>query len=286
VCHRLATFPLLRRGVVKTRVQTAAIIGSALALVAPMLAAGVWDTKPYNMWTDRELKEVLTDSPWAGKGAITYIRTQGATSPAIEEVALVSWASALPMRQGAVREQVAVGTTLSAEVESALARPLEVYGIAVRVSGGMGSSGYARNVAAMQAETFLMREGKPPIRAFNSEGRMLDKDGKVVEMPAPPPAGSGAPGQGGGAATPGGQPRGFGGGGGGGGRPANRDGSSLLLFAFPKSDAITLADKEVEFVTKLCAPSFGPAAPGQACQYNVRKKFKLKDMVLKGELAL
>ena len=252
-------------------------------------AAEVWDTKPYNTWTDSELKQVMSDSPWAGKGGITYIRTQGATSPAIEEVALVSWVSALPMRQGAVREQVAAGTTLPPEVESALAKPLEVYGIAVRVSGGMGSSGYARNVAAMQAETFLLREGKPPIRAFNSEGRMLDKNGKVVEMPAPPPRGSGAPGQGGGAAPPGGQPGGFGGGGGGGGggRSANRDGSSLLLFAFPKSDAITLDDKEVEFVTKLCAPSFGPAVPGQqACQYNVKKKFKLKDMVVKGALAL
>jgi hypothetical protein len=80
---------------------------------------------------------------------------------------------------------------------------------------------------------------------------------------------------------------GFGGGGRGVGGPAG--GASLLLFAFPKSDAITLADKEVEFVTRLCGPSFGgggASGGGGACQYNVKKKFKLKDMAIKGELAL
>ena len=75
-----------------------------------------------------------------------------------------------------------------------------------------------------------------------------------------------------------------------------------MLFSFAKTDAITLADKEVEFVTKLCSQGFGRGAPGAGapgagapggqaagasnCQLNVKKKFKLKDMVVKGELAL
>jgi hypothetical protein len=93
-----------------------------------------------------------------------------------------------------------------------------------------------------------------------------------------------------------------------------------MTFRFPR-DPITLADKEVEFVSKLCGSGGGgfppilsdgpqlnfegaqqrgvggvsadfggvpvPAA-GQApaCNYNVKKKFKLKDMVVNGELAL
>ena len=98
--------------------------------------------------------------------------------------------------------------------------------------------------------------------------------------------------------------------------------SSLLTFRFPR-DPITLADKEVEFVTKLCgggggalptiptdflqlnsaAPQRGggvggfpgdlggippsPSTPqGSACNYIVKKKFKLKDMVVSGELLL
>jgi hypothetical protein len=39
-------------------------------------------------------------------------------------------------------------------------------------------------------------------------------------------------------------------------------------------------------VTKLCGPSFGRGGQAPACQYNVKKKFKIKDMVLKGEPAL
>ena len=72
-----------------------------------------------------------------------------------------------------------------------------------------------------------------------------------------------------------------------------------MLYMFPKTDAITIADKEVEFVTKLCSRGFGggggrgaapgaspAAAPASNCQYNVKKKFKLKDMMYNGELAL
>lgn len=92
-----------------------------------------------------------------------------------------------------------------------------------------------------------------------------------------------------------------------------------MTFRFPR-DPITLDDKEVEFVTKLCGrptlppilipqnpqlnlgavpqrgagatPDFPINNQGQAagqlpeCNYNVKKKFKLKDMVVNGELTL
>jgi hypothetical protein len=96
-------------------------------------------------------------------------------------------------------------------------------------------------------------------------------------------------------------------------------GSALLVFSFPKSEAITLADKEVEFVSKLCSQSFGGFGGGggggavpqngplfsmqggggggrggqagganatPACNLTIKKKFKLKDMAVKGEPAL
>jgi hypothetical protein len=50
------------------------------------------------------------------------------------------------------------------------------------------------------------------------------------------------------------------------------DGASLL-FTFPRTSAISLDDKEVEFVTKIGA-------------MEVRRKFKLKDMVFQGKLEL
>ena len=45
------------------------------------------------------------------------------------------------------------------------------------------------------------------------------------------------------------------------------------MYRFPKTDAITLDDRDVEFVTKLSG-------------IDVKKKFKLKDMVFDDQLAL
>ena len=281
-------------------------------------AAATWQTKPYYTWTDVELKEVLTDSPWADKGTISYFVPaggipKGGSPQAIEDVALVSWVSALPLRQAGVRQQIPVGVAPPKETEDALAQPAQAYVLAVKVSGGNGSSGYANGTKVMQGETFLLREGKPPIAAVQSEGRALDKDDKVVETPAP-----GAPrGAGGGGAPQGALPangpffsmqRGGGGGGGGfpgggggigapqGGGNRSRGVASLLVYVFPKTDAVTAADKEVEFSSKLCTAAFGarPGAPAggaepsptATCRFNVKKKFKLKDMVYNGALAL
>jgi hypothetical protein len=257
-------------------------------------AAEVWESKPFNTWTADELKKVLTNSPWAGKGGVTYTRARGASSQPIEDSAIITWNSALPMRQALAREQLGVMTEVPKEVDAFLAETPGIYVVSLKISGGMGSSGYAAQVAAIQKETFLLRDDKDPIPAIQAEGRVLDKDGKVVEMPAPgarrggaapggaPPAGGGAPqfsalpgaaapqrgGGGGGGAPPGG---GFGGGRGfGGGVPG---GSSVLVFGFLRTDPIVLADKEVEFATKVG-------------QYTVKRKFKLKDMVFKGELGL
>ena len=47
----------------------------------------------------------------------------------------------------------------------------------------------------------------------------------------------------------------------------------VVEFSFPRSESIVLEDREVEFVTKLG-------------QFDVKKKFTLKDMVFKGKLEL
>ena len=55
---------------------------------------------------------------------------------------------------------------------------------------------------------------------------------------------------------------------------AQQAGTDLVLaFGFPRTDAITLQDKDVEFVTKL-----GPL--------EIKKKFSLKDMMFHGQLEL
>ena len=54
---------------------------------------------------------------------------------------------------------------------------------------------------------------------------------------------------------------------------ANAEKTMTMYFLFPRSEAITLEDKEVEFVTKL-----GPL--------EIKRKFKLQDMVFAGKLEL
>ena len=49
--------------------------------------------------------------------------------------------------------------------------------------------------------------------------------------------------------------------------------SVVVLCYFPRTDPITLEDKDVEFITKL-----GPM--------EIKKKFKLEDMMFAGQLAL
>jgi hypothetical protein len=323
------------------------IAGLGLWILAGALLAGaeIWD-KPFNTWTDMELKQVLSGSPWAGKGSIARINSKGGAQQPLEEVALVTWFSALPMRQAAVRAQIKAGAPVPPESDAQLKQELPMYTIAVKVSGGNSPTAYARATAASQPETFLLRDGKPPLAAAQAEGKVFDKDGKPVETPTGPPRGGGFGAPRGGAVPQngpalsiqqgggGGGGRGGAGGFGGGGGRGLQGGTALLLYSFPKTDPITLADKEVEFVTKLCGGfgGFGggggggggaPGAPpvgggdlqlssvpqrggggggggvggggggGQAsrgatssCSLSVKKKFKLKDMAIKGALDL
>jgi hypothetical protein len=288
--------------------------------LASVSGAPSWMSKPYNTWTDAELKEVLNDSGWASKGSITYSTARGGNSQPIEDTALISWVSAKPLREASVRQQLGATPTPSKEAEAVLAATMNFYLVSVKVSGGGSSGSYGSAAARMQAETFLMRDGKPPIAAVQSEGRALDKEGKIIEPPAPrgggpgaPPAAPGAapvapaPGRsqqmqvlpssaaaafqrgGGGGGFPGG---GFPGGGAGGFGGGQRGVASVMIYVFPKTDPITIDDKEVEFVSKLCGAGFGGrgaaggGAPAGNCTLNVKKKFKLKDMLYNGELAL
>jgi hypothetical protein len=242
----------------------------AWALMCVVLgAADIWEAKPFASWSDKEVKELLSDSPWAGKASLTHTRPGGG-SPAIDDTVIVSWTSALPMRQANVREAIGLNGTVTADHQAFLSQEQPAYVIALKIEGMSAMA--ARVVAPIAKETTLRRGKKPPIPVAQANSVALDRDGKVVEMPArgapggAPQAGDAPPaGRGGGGGGRGGF-GGFGGGFGGGG-------STIVVFAFPKTDPITLDDKEVELVSRIG-------------QYNVKKKFKLKDMVVNGQLAL
>ena len=347
----------------------AGVASAWLVAFASLTAANVWESKPFNTWTAEELNKVLTSSPWAGKASLTYVQSQ---SQAIQETAIVSWASAPVMRQALARQEYGATPEVPKDAEALIARTPAYYIVTVKIAKGTNSGSHASRATQMLDETFLVLKGKPPIPASQAEGEVVGADGQ----PAPPRPGTpgaqggsagpvafafaaapdqrggsgGGGGQGGGGGTGGGAGRsggtsggtsgggtggsgmggssgmgGMGGTSGGGSRGAQTGGGgrggasgtsqALIIFRFAR-EPISIEDKEVEFVTKLCGGGgFGgggraPAPPPDAglqfelaagaqrsggggrsgstpaCNYNVKKTFKLKDMVFMGALAL
>jgi hypothetical protein len=232
-------------------------------------AAGVWETKPFTQWSDKELEKVLTDSPWAGKAALTHARAGAGLGSVPDWKIVVALRSALPMKQAFVRSDIGVNGTPTAQHQQMLAAEEGLY--VVSISGLPRSLGPQLQKVADAAR--LTPRGKEGIGATQGSMIMIDKDGRPIARVAP-----GAPQRmlvvpvaqrGGG--------RGGGGGGAiGGGFAAPEDKSGItatLILGFPKDHPIVADDQEFEFSTVLGA-------------YNLKKTFKLKDMMFMGALAL
>ena len=210
--------------------------------VAGLAAANFWDTKTYSEWSEKEVQEMLSDSPWARKLSVVIPipprasednlagRGGGADDgggrggrggfpvPSPQLKLVITWRSAQPVRQALIR--LPNGAT-SASVDQAplLERP-EYYMITL---AGVPTR-YTRATATATTTTFLRPGKKAPIAL--AQGGM----------------------QAGGATL-------------------------TMIFAFPRTNPITLEDKEVEFVTTLGT-------------IEIKKKFNLKELVFNGELEL
>jgi hypothetical protein len=223
-----------------------------------VLGAEIWETKPFMTWSENEVKDVLTDSPWSktvqvvlnsiGRGGGGGIESEGGrgggggggeggdaestgggggrrgagSTPILapQMRLLVSWRSARPMKQALVRNALGLGGIVSSTDQEILERDEDLY--VISMSGLPVRFGNAVN--AMPAQTLLRRNGKPPIPVLEVGDQQLQNE-------------------------------------------------VIVLFTFSKDDAIRLEDKEVEFVTKVN-------------QFDVKKKFTLKDMVVRGKLEL
>ena len=253
------------------RTVKAVVILWAVA-VALASAAEVWETKPFPEWSDKDIEKLMNDSPWAGKASLTHAAGGGERGPVPEWKVIVAVRSALPIRQAFVRRSLGPGVAPTPEVEKILATSPTIYVIAL---GGFSRMQQMALGKAGQA-TVLKPKGKDPIPASAGSVMLLDKDGNPMPTPAPrgrqasagdlqiltvAQRGGGGFGGGGG---------GVGGGGGFGG--ANDGSTAMLIVEFPKTTAITAADGEVEVATVVD-------------RYNVKKTFKLKDMMFQGSFA-
>ena len=193
------------------------VLASTLAL-----ASNFWETKPFTDWSDRELQQLMSDSPWSRKVSVVLNAPGRAGSLAMpaQLKLTISWRSSLPMKQALVRNQVGIDRPIPSDSQLLLERQEEFYIVSV---SGLPLS-YSRATGTLKTETFLQRERRAPISPSST-----------VIQPV-------------------------------------KD-TLMLVFAFPRSDEITLKDKDVEFVTRVG-------------EIEIRKKFNLKSMVFHGELEL
>lgn len=237
----------------------AVLFATFVAGVTVYAAAGVWESKPFTDWTDKETQAVLSDSPWAGKGSLTNVRSGGSFSPVPDWKVTVTWRTALPIRQALLRLQIGQGGKVMADQQAVLTASEPNYIVMIEGLPAM----YAAMMQTIGPQTTLLRDGKPPITAVQGATEVRDKEGNIIAAPAPVPPPAAAAGA-----------AGRGGRGGFGAAPIKDDGSTAtLMFGFPRADPITTADKEVEFSTTVGA-------------YHLKRKFRLKDMVINGEPAL
>jgi hypothetical protein len=234
----------------------------ALLLVAAfcLYAADFWDSKPYTEWNEKEVLKFLEGSPWADrvnvrtgqKGVIaTSEDGKGNIMGEIEVPVSLWWQSAVPIKQALARRQELIGSPTAANAKAIIERQEPYYVLYV---GGLPGSlrAAAQDTEKLTAETSLKVKGKPDLKP-----KEIQTPGAAAPAAKGGPAGGGAPGGG----------KGFGGGKGLGG------GNIDLYFLFPRDAALTAADKEAEFITKLG-------------NITVRKKFKLSDMMFNGKFEM
>ena len=113
------------------------VLGLTAMACAVLAAADFWETKPFTMWSDQELQQVTTDSPWAKK---IVIAAAGRAGGAPDTPVVISWRSALPMKQALVRMQIGLGGALTPQARALLDQKetgyvVSVEGLPARLAG-------------------------------------------------------------------------------------------------------------------------------------------------------
>jgi hypothetical protein len=240
-------------------------IALALLLFACCLfAADVWQSKPYTEWTDKDLQKMMTNSPWA-RGA--SVSTGAPTPPALGggggggrgggrggSSGGEDSAPAPISEKGGGSSAPAPGSGSSANVvarwQSAL--PLKQAFVRLKYGAKAAESDDAKLLLDRQETSYLivvtgparlLGRGTPEeLKKALADNTFLSSRTKAETKPTAL-------------------------------QISVNKGMMDVLFSFPRMDAYSLDDKEVEFSTK-----FGDSV--------LKYKFRLKDMVFNGKLEL
>ena len=236
-------------------------VGTWLVASAVLAGADFWQEKDFKAWTAPQVEKMLTDSPWVKKvtvvigslregsldgfqggdvglgGGAGRNPEDGTQVQGVRRVTVtVAWISGLPVRQAMVRMQSGLGAGIAPDQQRQLSQDEPLYTLAV-----VGLPLRGRAILLGTIDEIKARTALKPAR----KDRIPPEDVRVLSVPA---------------WTLG---RSF------------KDGDQFVRveFLFPKTSAIALDDKEVEFSTKLG-------------DVELTKKFKLADMMVRGQLAL
>jgi hypothetical protein len=244
-------------GIGARRTLRLAVLGLTGVLVAAAaFAQDFWVKKQFNQWSDEEVKKFMKDSPWAkdvtlatrppgggtldmgaggggggdegggdagggGGGGGRGGRGGGGGGGSSAITLVVSWRSALPVKQAVVRSKMGKPGDVPADAQDFLSKADDQYIIVIE---GMPQNFARQAMDAAKVKKSVLKVGKREIPLADVKA---GQNGRNVDF---------------------------------------------ILF-FSKADPIKVEENEVEVIAKLGI-------------FDVKKKFKLKDMVVNGKLEL
>lgn len=240
---------------------------AAILLAFGLYAADPWQSKPFMEWSDKDVNKILTNSPWAravsvSVGSPTMPGGRGDPSGADETLRRPSGGDLegpgggppggnVASREPGTRTELAATPSLQLTIRWQSALPVKQALARRKYGSEAATSPDAKNFLEDNSVYLIAVSGLPPaiagVRSPQAKAAILEQttlSSKGKDALPPSDILLGPPGK-----------------------------LIEAFFVFPKARAFTLADKEIEFSTKL-----GPLV--------VKYKFHLKDMLYNGSLEL
>ncbi|HLH32736.1 MAG TPA: hypothetical protein VKY31_16160 [Terriglobia bacterium] len=238
--------------------RTALLSLAALLVAALAFGEDFWIKKDYTQWNDEEVKKIMTNSPWAKDVTVTVPATAvgGRGGPAssginVEDAGGRGGRGGRGARgpQGDTDNAAPTEVPISLTVSWRSALPLRKALVKTRLGSSTEVPADARQLLAKEQEEYVIVVSGVPARMARlvQDPVQFNRSSLKIGKKAP--------------LTPKGVDF------------QTRTQTIDVVFVFPKMEAITLDDKEVEIDLKL-----GPI--------NAKRKFSLKDMVYNGKLEL
>jgi hypothetical protein len=135
-------------------------------------AADFWEQKDFTTWSNQEVEEMLTDSPWS--------KQVGSNAGGGLAKVTIAWSTALPIRQATVRQAIGLDGPIPPESQQELEMDPPYY--VVTLSGLPPTLRWlATTVPAIEAETMLTREDKASI-AVKSVRVFQNKQSQLISL--------------------------------------------------------------------------------------------------------